>query len=353
MEAQPAAAGGGLAARHRAARAPPPGEQGAAGGGGAAGAGGGLLAFGGGSERAPKSSALPSLGAATAAPSGPPPTVAPEKATPERPWAGSPADAWPAGPDGLALPPATAVGVFGQEQVAADLALVKSFLVATNMDPKVLAGGRPQAALDLLDPATGDDLAQELARPSAEHDPANWVSRFDPAWAVPVTDQVKVQGLVSFEGDGDQGLLVHADVTFVYAVRPGPEVGKAVTPSAQPSRPAQPAPDGGAGAAKPVAWVQDDPAPVDVEREIVRRAIDFRFADPSRFQVKRGKLTPTRWYSDLGNNECGYNGGFLRPSFLAARATGSARPSDGPTTDPYDWHRPLDESGKCGAVSRS
>ncbi|MEV4556716.1 hypothetical protein AB0K51_06930 [Kitasatospora sp. NPDC049285] len=304
-----------------------------------------------------KSSALPTLGAATATPSSAPPSVAPQTATVEHPWAGSPAEAWPSGPDGLALPAATAVGVFGPEQVAADLDVVKQFLVAANMDPKVLAGGYPQAALDLTNRSTADALAEDLAHPSEEHDPSNWLSRFDPAWAVPVTDQVKVQGLISFEGDGEQGLLVHTDVTFVYAARPGPEVGKAA-PSKQPSQPSQPAPTGGGtGAAKPVGWVQDTPGAVDVEREIVRRKFDFRFADPARFQVKKGKLSVAHSYSDLGNNLCGFHGGYLRPSFDADWATVSARPSDGPsagpTTDPYDWSRPLTESGECGSISRS
>lgn len=313
----------------------------------------GLVLATGPKHSAPKSSALPTTGAATAAPSSAPPSVAPEVATPERPWAGSPAEAWPEGPDGLALPPAAAVGVFDQERVAKDLALVKSFLVAANMDPKVLAGGYPQAALDLTNREDGDLLAGQLAHPTEDHDPSNWVSRFDPAFAVPVTDRVKVQGLISFKDDGEKGLLVHADVTFVYALRPGPQVGKAA-PSAQP--PGQgpgPQPDG--GGAKPVGLVRADPGAVDVQREIVRRVADFRFADPARYQVKKDRLTLQHWSSDRGNNVCGFANGYLRPSFLVERGLASNGPQGGPTVDPYDWSKPLDEGGdgKCGTVSRS
>ncbi|MFJ1753035.1 hypothetical protein [Kitasatospora sp. NPDC088134] len=299
----------------------------------------------------PESAALPTLGAATAVPSSAPPKVAPATATPEHPWAGSPADSWPAGPDGLALPAATAVGVFDQDRVAKDLALAKAFLVAANMDPQVMAGGYPQTAVDLTDRGTSDILTKELSHPTEEHDPASWASRFDPAFAVPVTDEVKVQGLITFEGDGEQGMLVHADVTFVYALRPGPQVGKA-TPSA-PAPEQQPT--GGGSIAKPVGLVRADPGAVDVQREIVRRKVDFRFADPARYQVKKDRLWLKQWSSSRNNTVCGFNGGYLRPSFLIERGVAGNGPSGGPTVDPYDWSRPLDESGdhKCGTASRS
>ncbi|WP_143200019.1 hypothetical protein [Kitasatospora sp. CB01950] len=302
-----------------------------------------------------QSSALPSVGAATATPTKAPPSVSPETATVDRPWAGSPAEAWPAGPDGLALPQATAVGVFDQDRVAKDLELAKAFLVATNLDPKVVAGGYPQAALDLTNQQNGDDLAADLAHPSKENDPATWVSRFDPEWAVPVTDQVKVQGLITFEGDGEQGLLVHVDVTFVYALKPGPQVGKAA-PSTGPTTPgggSRPSGGSSSSGAKSVALIQAEPGTVEVEREIVRRKLDIRFADPARFQVKKDKVSLTRWSTERANTLCGFHDGYLRPSFRADRSSGTAAPSGGPATDPYDWSRPLDESGECGTASRS
>ncbi|MFD8481294.1 hypothetical protein [Kitasatospora sp. NPDC059673] len=299
-----------------------------------------------------KSSALPSVGAATAAPSSAPPSVAPETATVDRPWAGSPAEAWPAGPDGLQLPQATAVGVFDQDRVAKDLELAKAYLVATNLDPKVVAGGYPQDAIDLANRETGDRMTSDLSHPSEEHDPANWVSRFDPQWAVPVTDQVKVQGLITFEGDGEQGLLVHADVTFVYALKPGPKVGQA-SPSSPPSgRGTGGQPSGSAGA-KAVGFVRAEPGAVEVEREIVRRKIDFRFADPARFQVKKDKVSLASWTSERANTLCSFGGGFLRPAFRADRGAASASPGGGPTSDPYDWSKPLNSDGKCGTASRS
>ncbi|MFG2695082.1 hypothetical protein [Kitasatospora sp. NPDC048407] len=303
-------------------------------------------------QPAAKSSALPSVGAATAAPSSAPPSLAPETATVDRPWAGSPAEAWPAGAEGLKLPEATAVGVFDQDRVAKDLELAKAYLVATNLDPKVVAGGYPQDALDLANRETGDRMTSELSHPSEERDPANWVSRFDPDWAVPVTDQVKVQGLITFEGDGEQGLLVHADVTFVYALKPGPKVGQA-SPAAQPSGRGTGAQPSGSAGAKAVGFVRAEPGGVEVEREIVRRKIDFRFADPARFQVKKDKVSLVSWSSERANTLCTFGGGYLRPAFRADRGAASASPGAGPTSDPYDWSKPLNSDGKCGTASRS
>ncbi|MFJ5922233.1 hypothetical protein ACIQF6_06420 [Kitasatospora sp. NPDC092948] len=312
------------------------------------------------------SSELPSVGPATATPSGLPSQVAtatpsslpsqvaPETPTAERPWAGSPAEAWPSGPDALALPQATAVGVFDQDRVAKDLELAKAYLVATNLDPKVMAGGYPQDAIDLTNRISADRMASDLANPSKENDPATWVSRFDPAWAVPVTDEVKVHALITFEDDGDQGLMVHTDVTYVYALKPGPQVGRAVpsTPP-PPSQDGGSQPTGGSAGVKSVGLIRAEPGAVEVQREVVRRKIDFRFADPARFQVKKDKVSVARWDSERANTLCGFNGGYLRPSFRADQPAGGASPRSGPTTDPYDVQRPMTEGGECGTASRS
>ncbi|MFE1319159.1 hypothetical protein [Kitasatospora phosalacinea] len=299
----------------------------------------GLAVTGPGGSKAPKSSALPTLGAETAPPSSAPPTVDPDVPTPEHPWAGSPAEAWPNGAAGIGLPDSMpATGVFGAKQVAANVDAVKAYLVATNLDPQLLSGGSAQHVLDLMDGQDAEELAAALAHPSAEHDPTSWLSRFDPAQAVPVTDQVKVQGRISIEGDGEQGMLVHTDVTYVYALRPGPDAGKAAP--------------GADGTARPVSWVQVDRSRV-VEREIVRRVQDFRFYDPEHYDVTPGKPVLDGGSSDFGNNRCDSGSGFLEPEFDFTRGTATGPAPSGPTTDPYDRRGPLRSDGECGTASRT
>ena len=284
-------------------------------------------------------SAPPSAAPGTAAPGTAPSEAAPGTPTADRPWAGSPAAAWPAGPDAIVMPEARAYGVFGKEQVATQLAAVKQYLVLTNLDPKTLAGGTPAAALGLLDRADRKDLEDALAHPTAEHDPAGWLSRFHPRLAIPVTDVVKVQGRTTVESDGDRGMRVHTDYTFVYALRPGPDIGSA--------------PSGGPGdgpAPKPVAWLTDADGVV-VEREIVRRVQDFRFYDPARYKVQRGKLVFDHSYSSFGNNVCDMGSGYLETSFSDSGEEAGPSPSGVPE-DPYDNSKPLDEEPGCEALSR-
>ncbi|MFD9129183.1 hypothetical protein [Kitasatospora sp. NPDC059571] len=289
-------------------------------------------------DAGPRSSALPPVGPESVAPTAAPPGVAPDTPTAEHPWAGSPADAWPAGAEAITVPDAEAVGVFSRSEVAAQLSAVRTFLVLTSVDPRTLAGSTPQAALDLMDRKERERMEQDLAHPAKDSDPTVWLSRFDPRVAVPVTDTVKVQGRVTFEGDGERGVVVHTDYTYVYAVRPGPDAGRA------------PATPGGAGTARPVAWNDTADAPT-VEREIVRRELDFRFYDPAKYHVQRGKLFVSHSLASFGNNVCGSYTGFLQPGFPQFR--GSATPSGPATLDPYDHSKPLDRHEGCDALSRS
>ncbi|MEV7214154.1 hypothetical protein AB0O31_13800 [Kitasatospora cineracea] len=277
--------------------------------------------------RTPKSAAPPAPAPESSAPPGRP--------TPEHPWAGSPAEPWPVGAAGIAMPDRTpATGVFDEQQVAANLAAVKAYLVAANLDPQVMAGGGGQQALDLMQPKDADLLSQALAHPDSGHDPANWLSRFDPAWAVPATGEVKVQGRVDFESDGDHGMLVHTDVTFVYALRPGPEAAKPV-----------PDPNGG-------GYVRVDASRL-VDREIVRRVQDFRFYDPKRYRVTPGRPAVASSRSEFGNNRCELGSGYLQPQFLSLRAGAGDQVPTGPATDPYDRTGPLPDTLECQSASRT
>ncbi|MDR3034777.1 MAG: hypothetical protein LBV78_17025 [Kitasatospora sp.] len=285
--------------------------------------------------RTPESAAPPAAPPATGPESATPSGGAPGRPTPEHPWAGSPAESWPVGAAGITMPDSTpATGVFDEQQVAANLAAVKAYLVAADLDPQVMAGGNGQQVLDLMQPQDADLLSQALAHPDTGHDPANWLSRFDPAWAVPVTGEVKVQGSVGFESDGDHGMLVHADVTFVYALRPGPEAAKPV-----------PDPNGG-------GYVRVDASRL-VDREIVRRVQDFRFYDPKRYRVTPGRPAVAASRSEFGNNRCELGSGYLQPQFLSLRAGAGDQVPTGPAADPYDRTKPLPDTLECHSTTRT
>lgn len=279
----------------------------------------------------------------TAAPAAAP-SAAPGTATADHPWDGSPVLAWQDGAAGIGLPRAQAVGVFAQDEVAAQLKLVKDFLVSANVDPKTVAGATPQAALDLLDVESRATVEKDLAGPTEGHDPTAWFSRFNPRLAIPVTETVKVQGGMTFEGDGQQGVLVHTDFTYVYALRPGPDVGRS---PGKPSRSA--APD---GAPRSVAWLTGT-AGTQVEREIVRRTQDFRFYNPARYDVNPKKLSLGKEQSDFGNNVCTMGSGYLETEFSLSES-GTTPPSTGAPTDPYDRSQPLPPGGRgCGSLTRT
>ncbi|WP_424706003.1 hypothetical protein [Kitasatospora acidiphila] len=301
--------------------------------------------FGGGQDNGGVAAAKPVVTQApeTAAPTAAPPTQDPQTPTVAQPWAGSPATSWPSGADGIQLPQAQAVGVFDADQVGQDLALVKKYMVATNLDPGVVDGGATQPVLDLLDSQSRDHLKAALAHPDKDHDPTSWISRFNPKTAVRAAQDIRVQGHVSFEGDGDNGLLVHTDYIYVYALIPGSEQ---YHPSAQPS-----AGTGSTGNAQSVSLVQLDPLAA-VTREIVRRTEDFRFYDPQRYNVDPDKVIPDKGSSDMGGNYCGMGDGWLEPDFREA-AGQPGETHSGPTEDPYDGSKPLRNSdGSCGSLSR-
>ncbi|MEU1814721.1 hypothetical protein ABZ543_05950 [Streptomyces roseifaciens] len=247
--------------------------------------------------------------------------------TPDRPFAGSPAEQYADGAAGIVLPEARPVGAFSREQVASALKLTKDFLVAANLDAATIRGERPAAALALLDPHQ-DDLVTgaetSLRRPSRDHDPLTLFSRFDGKEVRMVGETVKTRGRMTFAERKDGSVAVHADYTFVYPL------------------------------------VQQEKGPREVVRTIVRRVLDTELLDPERFRVTPGKLTFRGYTVDIGNSACGVYDGFMHPAFHAG-GPGATRPPSGPAVDPYDRSRELDtgEAGKagdrepCGTVTRT
>lgn len=254
-----------------------------------------------------------------------PPTAAPgevedaEPPTRAHPFRGSPALRWAEGADAIELPRAGAVDGMSADDVALALRRTKEFLVAANLDPEVLRGGRPEAAMRLLDPKSPGLmplLERSLREPGPRQDPLMLFTRFDPKEVRLATDVVKVRGHMRVAA-GERGVVrVHADYTFVYPL---------------------------------VRAHGDDDR---VVRTVVRRALTMTSSDPSRWDVTEGKLLPERYDAEIGNSACEVYDGYLHPVFPG---DASSAPATGPATDPYDRSRPpaAGQDGSCGRLTRS
>ncbi|MFC8504872.1 hypothetical protein ACFU3J_04920 [Streptomyces sp. NPDC057411] len=263
------------------------------------------------------------LAAETARPTAPPDTGDAHRPTLKEPFKGSPAVRWADGAAGIVPPRPKAVGWMSKDQVAAALERSKAFLVAANLDPAAVMGGRPSDALALIEPTqpTRGQLEDWLARPTDRHDPTAVFSRFSPSEVKLVGTVVKTRGRMTVEaGKGKQkdAVLVRVDYTFVYPL------------------------------------VQVRPGADEVTRTIVRREMSFAFYDPARYRVTGGTLDLNGWVSDVGNSSCERDGdGFYHPAFQGDPATAEESGGDGPVTDPYDRSKGLDRSPRgCGTVSR-
>ncbi|MQY35381.1 hypothetical protein SRB17_33550 [Streptomyces sp. RB17] len=272
------------------------------------------------------SSASP-LPAETALPSGAPGTVD-HTGLPTRnePFRGSPAVRWADGADAIEVPHAKAVAGMSQDDVALALRRTKEFLVDTNLDPAVLRGGQPDAALALLDPQqphTLSGLRRSLRTPDRRRNPLDLVTRFDPAEVALAGDVIKVRGHMTFSAGAAGEVRVHADYTFVYPlVRAG---GKG----------------GGAGADDVVA------------RTIIRRDLTMVLLDPRKWISTEGKLGVRSSDSEFYNTECDVHDGYYHPVFPDGAPTGA--PATGPAVDPYDRSKSVtdDHDKGCGTVTRT
>ncbi|MEU7065186.1 hypothetical protein ACIGQE_00645 [Streptomyces sp. NPDC053429] len=262
------------------------------------------------------------LPAESVRPTGAPAQGYPDRPTPRDPFRGSPALQWADGAAGIEVPQATAVGGVAEDRVADALAKAKQFLVAANLDPDVLRGGRPEAALKLLDPQDGE-LRQELdasfAQPAREHDPLNLFTRYDPAELRPVGDVVKVRGRMWVEpGERAGEAQVKADYSFVYP------------------------------------FVKAGGNPEDVARTIMRRELTLVVADPAKWRVTPGTVRLTSYRQDLANSACDRFDGYVHPSFFSDPDDRGPAPSGSPV-DPYDRSKSIDARPQegCGTASRS
>ncbi|MET7292169.1 hypothetical protein ABZS79_08495 [Streptomyces griseoloalbus] len=284
---------------------------------------GGLGEESGPSDEAEASSAAP-LAPETARPGAAPSAAPADIPTRDKPYAGSPAARWESGADAIRLPEAKAVNGVPAARIEAALKGTKEFLVASNLDPAVLNGAPPTKALDLVDPAEEDylaDLRAGLREPTVKNDPVWTFTRFDPD-EVELVGEVRVRGHMTVEARrGTAGkAVIKADYTFVY----------------------------------PVARAGGGDAGDEVTRAIVRRAIEVEAVDPARFRAGEGHIRVAATDSEIANDDCREGDGVIRPQFFADRRTGPE--SSGEARDPYDRSRELtgaEEDDECGVVTRT
>ncbi|MFI6701158.1 hypothetical protein ACIBJC_19685 [Streptomyces sp. NPDC050509] len=243
------------------------------------------------------------------APEGPVPGGAPADLL-----ARSPAAQFRSGAAGITLPAARTVGDFAEGQVMAALSIVKDYLVASSLDPDVLAGRSLRPVRVLLDPEQLAQFDRSFTDPADDgrHDPIGWLVRFDPAKVARADDQVRVHGTLRYEETDPGTLEVSTDHVFVYPLRPAASVGHPVR---------------------------------DASLFTVRREMRFRFGVED---LPRHQAQVVTSEVQAGPQSCSAEPPrTLRPLLAGERA----RPHDPAVTDPYATgpaHTAL-----CGALSRA
>ncbi|MFI8372041.1 hypothetical protein [Streptomyces sp. NPDC085466] len=270
----------------------------------------------------PDGAATP-LARETARPQQAPPADEDGRASLAEPFRGSPAARWASGTAGVTVPAAKATGWMTEAEVGRALTATRDFLAASGLDPAVLRGARPEKAIALMNPHqkdVADFVAAALSTPGEEHDPLMLFSRFDPAQARLVGDEVRTRGRLSYR-EGKLGAVeVTADVTHVYPV----------------------APAGGGD---------------EVVRVIVRRETVLSWDDPSKVATEKGTFTLLSYKLDMTNGGCGASTGFFRPTFGGGASDTGA--DGGRVVDPYDRTGPVadgggdGDGGGCGTATRS
>jgi hypothetical protein len=141
---------------------------------------------------------------------------------PADPFAGTPAEGYARGVDGIALPKATAVGGWQPQQVAAVLKRTRDVLVAARLDPQVIERGDTERYLDLLAPATRSMVRTALARGGPG---LGYVTRLAPGYKVDRSASIRVSGRMAVKSGKDGQLVVTADYVWVYPLVGGKAKG--------------------------------------------------------------------------------------------------------------------------------
>jgi hypothetical protein len=237
---------------------------------------------------------------------------------PADPFAGTPAEQWPEGAAGIALPAAAPAGDFTAAQVAAAEQTTRNILIAAQLDWPTLRGGAPTAFASLLSSQQRayflDNLDNNTLKDDAVLNTRVWVVSFAPGTTTFVTNVVKVHGSMSAGTGvlaGRTALKITVNYLFAYAVQP-------------PGHPDE--------------WMR-----------IVAHnygAVYFaQWDDPG------GPLEP--WLQNRispAGAQCGMADGYVHPDYPSA-APSSVQPSGVPR-DPYSTATPPDSStAGCGATT--
>jgi hypothetical protein len=132
------------------------------------------------------------------------------------PFAGTPAANYPKGRAGITLPPAKAVLGFSAKQVAADLAKVRTALIAARLDPRMIDRHDPSGLVKLLAP-TSRAFAEKQFGTKYGLSLVTWI---DPRTPLDSGEQPRVSGRVSYVSKSQQGipmLTVTTNFIWVYA----------------------------------------------------------------------------------------------------------------------------------------
>ena len=236
------------------------------------------------------------------------------------PFAGTPADHWADGTAGITSPAARPAGTFTSAQVAAAYATTRKILVAQNLDPTTLRGGKPTAFEKLL---TRRQLSQfvkgldkvGLAKGGTPLSTRVWVASFAPGSADLVGSEIKVHGTMSARAattGGSKVLDVDVNYRFVYVVEPP---------------------------GKPQDWMR-------IVGQVSGYIEFFNRQDPA------GPLQP--WivsaYPSEAGAQCATTDGFIHPDYPSGPPP-SVQPT-GPAIDPYSMAIPQ-HAGTCPPVTRT
>ncbi|WP_030910374.1 hypothetical protein [Streptosporangium amethystogenes] len=163
----------------------------------------------------------PSADPAAAGQSAEPAPVKPVKLSP---FDGSPAQKYADGVKGLVMPEPRALGGLSRKEVSAALRHARKLLTASNLDRKVLLGGRPNALIRLLNPDQRAPFVKGLKHPDRKsgYESRRWVTSLAPKNAELVSETFKVHGrtrLTTFKENGLSSVRIKVNYLFVYAIQ--------------------------------------------------------------------------------------------------------------------------------------
>jgi hypothetical protein len=134
------------------------------------------------------------------------------------PFAGTPAEGWADGAEGITSPSPMQVGEFSADEVAAATDMVRDALIASRVDRTMLIDHNPDAYLSLLAP-DARKLLKPLFGTGREPQAQALVSLI--AQGHPLLDvEPKVTGTMTVEAGAPNQLIIHTNYLFAYAFEP-------------------------------------------------------------------------------------------------------------------------------------